>query len=155
MKYLILFCIIHLQIAAFSQNAAPCDVSSFQSQIDSVKAVTLEKGFTMSREAIMPMESQYEMPIIGEFSNQKIYKIYFIAQPDVRLLEMRIYDHAEREVTYQKKEPKFSDLNIIEFDFVPKFSELHMIRLVQAHANKKVKNLCGYVVLFEYAKKNQ
>ncbi|WP_126970547.1 hypothetical protein [Gynurincola endophyticus] len=150
MKYIFCFITLFTLLDASAQQI-PCDSRLIQHQIDSVKDNAKEQGYTIYREALVPMESEYEIPVIAELSNQKIYKYIFIAQPDSRLLETRIFDFDEKQVAYTKKQPLLSDPNIIEIEFIPKFTEKHMLRAVQVH--KKKKQLCGYIVLFEIANK--
>lgn len=150
MKYIFCFIAITSILNTYAQQP-PCDTRLIQHQIDSVKDKAKDQGYSIYREAIVPMESEYEIPVIAELSNQKIYKYIFIAQPDSRLLETRIFDFDEKQIAYTKKQPLLSDPNVIEIDFIPKFTEKHMVRAVQI--NKKKKQLCGYIVLFEIANK--
>lgn len=98
------------------------------------------------------MDNQYDTPIISELKSKNIYKFVFISQPNVKLLELRMYDQTDKPITYIKQQPKFSDPNIIVFDFVAQFSQYYMTRVVQAHPSKKIKQLGGYIALLVYDK---
>ncbi len=136
-------CIILSQ--AVSAQSPPCDEGSIQHQIDSLKEDLKEKGFTISKEAIVPMTSQFEIPIIVQFEKDTWYRFHFIGEPESRLYEVRMFDYSEKQVSYIKHQWGEVDGNIITLDYVPKFSEPHMIRSVQV--NKKKKNLCGCFLL--------
>ncbi|WP_127126739.1 hypothetical protein [Pseudoflavitalea rhizosphaerae] len=124
-----------------------CDISGYTSAIDSIKQYYGERGFSLLREASMTMESEYEMPIIMPMTQGTWYQFVFIGDPSSRLYEVRMYDYNEKEVIFKQNRWGDVDGNIINFDYVPRFSEMHMIKPVQV--NKKKKKLCGYVMLFK------
>lgn len=125
-----------------------CDISGYQTSIDSLKQLFGSRGFTVLREASMTMESEFEMPIVLPMNQGTWYQFVFIGDPTSRLYEVRMYDWEERQVVYKKNMWGDVDGNVITFDYVPKFTEYHMIKPVQVNKNKK-KNLCGYVMLFK------
>ena len=61
-----------------------------------------------------------------------------------------MYDWNERQVVYKKNQWGDVDGNIINYDYIPRFSEYHIIKPVQV--NKKKKLLCGYVLLLKKVK---
>ncbi|NML22692.1 hypothetical protein HHL16_17545 [Pseudoflavitalea sp. G-6-1-2] len=124
-----------------------CDISGYTSTIDSIKQFYGDRGFSLLREASMTMESEYEMPILMPMQQGTWYQFVFIGDPTSRLYEVRMYDYSEKEVFYKQNKWGDVDGNIINFDYVPKFTEMHMIKPVQV--NKKKKKLCGYVMLFK------
>ena len=124
-----------------------CDISGYTTAIDSIKQYYGERGFSLLREASMTMESEYEMPIVMPMTQGTWYQFVFIGDPSSRLYEVRMYDYNEKEVIFKQNKWGDVDGNIINFDYVPKFSEMHMIKPVQV--NKKKKKLCGYVMLFK------
>lgn len=124
-----------------------CDISSYQQNIDSVKQLYHERGFSLLREASMTMESEYEMPIVLPMTQGTWYQFVFIGDPTSRLYEVRMYDWSEKQVIYKKNMWGDVDGNIISFDYIAQFTEYHMIKPVQV--NKKKKKLCGYVMLFK------
>ncbi|HEY0677178.1 MAG TPA: hypothetical protein VGD17_02785 [Chitinophagaceae bacterium] len=128
-----------------------CDVSIFQHQIDSLKSWFADNGFALVREASMTMESEYEMPIILQMAEGSLYHFVFIGEPSSKLYEVRMYDWSEKQVAYEKKMWGDIDGNIINFGYVPRFTEYHMIKPVQVNKQKK-KNLCGYVMLLKKMK---
>ncbi len=135
---------------AYSQDVIrqqSCDISSYKSQIDSLKQLFANNNFALVREASMTMESEFEMPIIVPLTERSLYRFVFIGDPTSRLYEVRMYDYSEKQVIYEKKMWGDIDGNIINFEYVPRFTEYHMIKPVQV--NKGKKKLCGYVMLFK------
>jgi hypothetical protein len=126
-----------------------CDVSLIKSQIDSLKRLFSDNNFTLIREASMTMESEYEMPIIVPLTEGSLYRFVFIGDPTSRLYEVRMYDYDEKQVAYEKKMWGDVDGNIINYQYVPKFTEYHMIKPLQV--NKQKKKMCGYVMMFKKA----
>lgn len=124
-----------------------CDISGYTTAIDSIKKYYGDRGFSLLREASMTMESEYEMPIVLPMTQGSWYQFVFIGDPTSRLYEVRMYDYNEKQVIFKQNKWGDVDGNIINFDFVPQFSEMHMIKPVQV--NKKKKKLCGYVMLFK------
>jgi hypothetical protein len=124
-----------------------CEGNPYQQTVDSLKKVYATQGFTLLHEASMTMESEYEMPIIMPMTEGTWYQFVFIGDPSSRLYEVRMYDYNERQVIYKKNMWGDIDGNIISYDYIPKFSEYHMIKPVQV--NKGKKKLCGYVMLLK------
>jgi hypothetical protein len=124
-----------------------CDVTIIRNQIDSIKQLFAANNFTMVREASMTMESEYEMPIIVPLTEGSLYRFVFIGDPTSRLYEVRMYDYDEKQVIYEKKLWGDVDGNIINYQYVPRFTEYHMIKPIQV--NKQKKKVCGYVMLFK------
>jgi len=124
-----------------------CDVSVIKNEIDSLKQLFTTNNFTLVREASMTMESEYEMPIIVPLTEGSLYRFVFIGDPTSRLYEVRMFDYDEKQVVYERKMWGDVDGNIINYQYVPKFTEYHMIKPLQV--NKQKKKLCGYVMLFK------
>ena len=124
-----------------------CDVASIQNQIDSLKQLFSANKFALVRETSMSMESDYEMPIIVPLTEGSLYRFVFIGDPTSRLYEVRMYDYGEKQVVYEKKMWGDVDGNIIHYQYVPKFTEYHMIKPLQTNKNKK--KVCGYVMLYK------
>jgi hypothetical protein len=152
-KLSLILCVLLTQTAMSQQviRQQSCDVSIFQQQIDSLKQQFANNGFALVREASMTMESEYEMPIILQMAEGSLYHFVFIGEPTSKLYEVRMYDWNEKQVAYEKKMWGDIDGNIINFAYVPKFTEYHMIKPVQVNKQKK-KNLCGYVMLLKKVK---
>jgi hypothetical protein len=93
------------------------------------------------------MESDYEMPVVVPLTEGSLYHFVFIGDPTSRLYEVRMYDYDEKQVVYERKMWGDVDGNIINYQYVPKFTEYHMIKPLQV--NKQKKKLCGYVMLFK------
>ena len=129
-----------------------CFDSTLKAQSDSLKMVLYKQGFVVVREASMTMESEYEMPVVVPLNEGSWYHFAFIGDMSSKLYELRMFDYDEKQVVYQKKyaEGKESG-NIINYSYIPKFSEYHMIKPVQVNKKKKA-NICGYFIIFKKVK---
>ena len=128
-----------------------CYDATLKSQADSLKMLLYKQGFVVVREATMTMESEYEMPVIVPLNEGSWYHIAFIGDMSSKLYEVRMYDQDEKQVVYQKHYGDGMESNIINYSYIPKFSEYHMIKPVQV-SKKKKKNLCGYFIIFKKVK---
>lgn len=139
---------------AQSQNIirqSACTNSAIQQQADSLKAKLALAGFIVVKEASMTMESEYEIPVIVPLLEGSWYQFVFIGDISSKLYEVRMYDWNEKEVIYKKNMWGDVDGNIISYDYIPKFTEYHMIKPLQVNKKKKTE-LCGYVMLFKKVK---
>lgn len=154
-KIFFYFCMLSLiALQATAQNVirqSACSNPLIMHQADSVKQVMAKNGFIVVKEASMTMESEYEMPVIVPLTQGSWYQFVFIGDITSKLYEVRMYDWNEKEVVYQKKLWGEVDGNVISFDYIPQFSEYHMMKPVQVNKAKK-KNLCGYVMLLKRVK---
>jgi hypothetical protein len=128
-----------------------CFDSTLKFQADSLKLLLYKQGFVVVREATMTMESEYEMPIIVPLNEGSWYHIAFIGDMSSKLYEVRMYDQDEKQVVYQKHYGDGMESNVINYSYIPKFSEYHMIKPVQVNKKKK-KNICGYFIIFKKVK---
>ena len=143
-------------LAIFNQAASSqeiirqssCQNGAISRQVDSLKEIYGHEGFILLREASMTMESEYEMPVVVPLSQGSWYQFVFIGEITSKLYEVRMFDWSEKQVVYQKKMWGDIDGNVISYSYIPKFSELHMMKPVQVNKQMK-KNLCGYVMLFK------
>ena len=141
--------------AAAQPMAAPqtaCDNISILRQVDSLKKDFEKAGFMVVKEASMNMESEYELPVIVPLREGSWYRVIFIGDISSKIYEVRMFDWNEKQVVYQKKMWGDVDGNIIDYNYIPQFTEYHMIKPVQV--NKKKKNLCGYIMLLKKVKKD-
>lgn len=158
MKKIYILLIVTCTLAGSALNAQEvirqqaCNNPEIQRQADSLKQVFAKNGFEIMREASMTMESGYEMPVIMPLQQGTWYHFVFIGDMTSRLYEVRMFDNNEKQVIYQKKLWGDIDGNIINFSYIPQFSEFHMMRPVQENKKQK-KNLCGYVMMFRKVKK--
>lgn len=120
-------------------------------QADSIKNLLTQQGFIVIKENSMTMESEYEMPIIVPMTQGTWYQFVFIGDITSKLYEVRMFDWNEKQVVYQRKMWGDVDGNIISYNYIPQFSEYHMIKPVQVNKKKK-KDLCGYVMLLKRVK---
>jgi hypothetical protein len=128
----------------------PCTDTSILHQVDSVKQELIAQGFLVVKEASMTMESEFEMPVIVPLTQGTWYQIVFIGDITSKLYEVRMYDWDEKEVVYEKKRWGDVDGNVINYSYIPQFSEYHMIKPVQV--NSKKKDICGYIMLLKKVK---
>jgi hypothetical protein len=129
------------------KQVASFEASPIQIQVDSLKKEFDKQGFVLLKEANMAMESEYEIPVIVPLKEGTWYKVIFIGEMTSRLYEVRMFDWNEKQVVYQKKMWGDVDGNIINYDYIPRFTEYHMIKPVQV--NKKKKQVTGYIMLFK------
>ena len=135
---------------AFSQpviRQQSCSNPFISNQVDSLKSLYTQKGFSLLREASISMESEYEMPVVMQLNQGSWYEFVFIGEYTSKLYEVRMYDFDEKMVVYQKKQWGDIDGNIINYSYIPRQTEFHMMKPVQVNKKKK-KDLCGYVMLF-------
>ena len=129
----------------------PCTNASILEQADSIKRNLALAGFIVVKEASMSMESEYEVPVIVPLTQGSWYQFVFIGDMTSKLYEVRMFDWNEKQVVYQKNLAHDVGANVIRYDYIPKFSEYHMIKPVQVNKKKK-KDLCGYVILLKKVK---
>ncbi len=129
-----------------SQHAA-FDNQAIQSQADSVRTEYEKQGFTLAKSSGMNMESEYEVPVILPLKEGTWYRIVFIGEYTSKLYEVRMFDWNEKQIIYKKQMWGDVDGNIIAYDFIPKFTEYHMVKPVQI--NKKKKQCGGYFMIFK------
>jgi hypothetical protein len=120
---------------------------SILDQADSIKKELTSKGFTIIRESGLNMESQYDSPIVLQLAEGCWYHLVFIGDITSRLYEARMYDWEEKQVIFDQKRWGEIDGNILNYSYIPKFSEYHLLRLVQV--NRLKKNLFGYAMIFK------
>ena len=153
LKTFVVMCIITicLSLCATAQpmyiEPAVFEEEEMNRQADSLKNLFMQQGFVMIREANIEMKSQYEKPIIIPLTEGTWYRVIFIGDKSSKLFELRMYDWNEKRVVYQKQKAKDLDGNIINYDYIPRFSEYHMIKPVQV--NKKKKEVNGRILLFK------
>jgi hypothetical protein len=128
-------------------QVAGFDNSSILTQVDSLKKDFEKQGFVLVKEANMSMESNYEIPVIVPLKQGTWYKVIFIGDITSKLYEVRMFDWNEKQVVYQKKMWGDVDGNVINYDYIPRFTEYHMIKPLQV--NKKKKQVTGYIMLFK------
>ncbi len=155
MKKYLLFFMILISVAQFAKGQdvirqVPCFDSTTRAQADSIKKVMAGNGFIIVREASMKMESGYEMPVIVPLTQGSWYHFVFIGDLSSKLYEVRMYDYNEKQVIYEKHYGGVES-NIINFRYIPKFSEYHIIKPVQVNKKKK-KDICGYIMMFKRIK---
>ena len=139
--------------AALLSNAQPMvqkaafENAAIQSQADSIKELYGKMGFTVAKESGMAMESEYETPVILPLKQGTWYRIVFIGEMTSRLYEVRMFDWNEKQVFYAKKMWGDVDGNVISYDYIPQFTEYHLVKPVQI--NKKKKQCGGYFLIFK------
>jgi hypothetical protein len=136
-------------------NATTKTTADIKVQVDSIKLAMAKDNFTVVREANMNMESEYELPVVVPLNENTWYHVVFIGDNRSKLIEIRMYDWEEKQIIYKKSKVDFipdgngDNSNIINYQYIPKFSEYHMIKPVQVSSKKKQKELKGYILLFK------
>ncbi len=125
-----------------------CSNDMISQQVDSLKNLYSKDGYVLLKEASISMESEFEMPVIVPLTEGSWYQFVFIGDYTSRMYEVRMYDWSERMVIFRQNRWGDVDGNVITYSYVPKISEVHMMKPVQVNKQKK-KNLCGYVMLFK------
>ena len=123
-----------------------CEDQGILKKADSLKALLADSGFVVMRQAMVSMESEYELPVIVPLNAGTWYKIIFIGDINSRLYELRVYDYDENQVIYKKHLWGDVDGNVINVSYIPRTTEFHMIKPLQVNKKQK-KNLCGLVML--------
>jgi hypothetical protein len=127
---------------------SPCENEFIKNQADSLKKLFTNNGFMVLREAMVAMESEYELPVIIPMTQGTWYQVVFIGDIRSKTYEVRMYDYDEKQVVYKKNQWGDVDGNIITYSYIPRMSEFHMIKPVQVNKVQK-KNLCGYFILLK------
>ena len=127
---------------------SPCENEFIKNQADSLKQLFTKGGFIVLREAMVAMESEYELPVIIPMTQGTWYQVVFIGDIRSKTYEVRMYDYDEKQVVYKKNQWGDVDGNIITYSYIPRVSEFHMIKPVQVNKVQK-KNLCGYFMLLK------
>src|SRR6188768_536546 len=81
----------------------PCNDTLIQRQVDSLKVLFSNQGYSVLREASITMESEYEMPVVVQLQERALYQVVFIGDITSKLYEVRMYDWDEKMVAYHKK----------------------------------------------------
>jgi hypothetical protein len=154
-SYILIPAFLLFTIAGFSQNDVirikDCSNELITRQADSLKKLYNADGYVLMKEASVTMESEYELPVIVPLTGGSWYQFVFIGDYSSKLFEVRMYDWSEKMVTYRKNQWSDVDGNIISYNYIPQFSEYHMMKPLQVNKQKK-KNLCGYVMMFKKTK---
>lgn len=149
------FCCLFITALIFTEEAKTqvSDPLTFQSekfilaQADSIKKELTARGFIIIRESGLNMESQYDSPIVLQLAEGTWYHLVFIGDITSRMYEARMYDWDEKQVIFDQKRWGEVDGNILNYSYIPKFSEYHLLRLVQVNRQKKA--LFGYAMIFK------
>ena len=120
-------------------------------QADSIKMEMSSQGFMVVKEAPIRMESGYEMPVIVPLIQGVWYDFVFIGDSSSKLYEVRMYDYKDKQVAYEKHFGEGIESNVINFSYIPKFTEYHIIKPVQVNKKKK-ENISGYIIMFKKIK---
>jgi hypothetical protein len=121
--------------------------AAIKRQADSLRAVYFKAGFVVMKENSVNMESQYEFPVIVPLQAGTPYHFVFIGDMSSKIYEVRMYDWSEKQVFYKKNMWGDMDGNIIEYPYMARQDEYHMMKVLQVNKTKK-KDLPGYVMLF-------
>lgn len=112
--------------------------------IPSIKKKMEADNFELIKESPLTFETGFEMPIIVSLTEGTWYQFIFVGETNSSI-DMRLYNWDDREV-YQKNVTLKNETEEISFSYIPKFSEYHMLKIVQ---NTKGKNSSGYIMLYK------
>ena len=116
-------------------------------QIDSLKKILVEEqGFIMVKESPVQMINNYESTIFLPLRQDNWYKFVFIGDLSSKSFQQRLFDFNEKKVITLNQKIKDTEANILQFDYIPQFSEFHALKSLQI--NKTKKKLTGYFLLF-------
>jgi hypothetical protein len=154
LKLFILIFIIQYSAATAQRINLPVyfDIDAMQNlyQIDSIKTLFAEQGFSMVKESAVQMINNYESEIFLPLKQNQWYKFVFVGDLSSKSFQQRLYDFGEKKVITINQKIKDAEANIIQFDYIPKFAEFHALRSLQI--NKTKKNVKGYFLLFRKIK---
>ena len=117
-------------------------------QIDSLKKIFLQdQKFILVRESAVEMRNNYESTIFLPLKQGTWYKFVFVGDLSSKSFQQRLYDFNEKKIITLNQKIKDTEANIIQFDYIPQFTEFHSLRSLQI--NKTKKKLSGYFLLFK------
>ena len=119
-------------------------------QIDSLKNIILADGFILVRESAVQMINNYESTIFLPLRENNWYKFVFVGDLTSKTFQQRLYDFSEKKLIALTQKLKDAERNIIQFDYVSRFSEFHALKSMQI--NKTHKLVSGYFLLFRKVK---
>lgn len=146
-----MICLSQIVSAQDVSKQVSCLDSTLKIRVDSLKKQMASSGFIVLKEASLVMESGYEMPIFVPLSEGTWYDFAFIGDMSSNLYEVKMYDHSQKEVVYEKHSGNGAQGNMINFSYTPKLTEYHVIKTIQMNSLKK-KQICGYVIMFKKVK---
>lgn len=152
-KYYLLFFLLIMSFCCFAKGQQYIRQLSFTDstlkfQADSIKKEMSSHGFIVVKEAPVRMESGYEMPVIVPLTQGTWYDFVFIGDISSRLYEVRMFDYNDKQVVYEKHYGEGVESNVINFSYIPKLTEYHIIKPVQVNKKKK-ENISGYIIMFK------
>jgi hypothetical protein len=116
-------------------------------QIDSLKNLYRKSGFALVKESMLDMYNNYESAIIMPLKEGTWYRAVFIGSKSSKVYQVRLFDYEDKKVITANQKPKDEEGNIVSFDYIPKFTEFHAMRILQI--NKVFKKPFGYILLFK------
>lgn len=117
-------------------------------KIDSIKKTYNDEGFLLVKEASVVMTNNYESTIFLPLREGTWYKFVFVGDNSSKSLQQKLYDFSEKKIIALNQKPKVDlEENIMQFDYIPKFTEFHSLRSLQI--NKRKKNIGAYFLLFK------
>jgi hypothetical protein len=154
LKLFILIFIIQYSAATAQRINLPVyfDIDAMQNlyQIDSIKTLFAEQGFSMVKESAVQMINNYESEIFLPLKQNQWYKFVFVGDLSSKSFQQRLYDFGEKKVIIINQKIKDAEANIIQFDYIPMFAEFHALKSLQINKTKKL--VKGYFLLFRKIK---
>jgi len=115
--------------------------------LDSLKKINTEDGFKLVKEAPLSMLSDIEIAVLLPLVKDKSYRFVFIGDDNAMSNEIRLYDHSNRQVLFQKNHWQEHTLHITQCNLRSRESDYHLLKPIQISQWKKKLN--AYLLLME------
>ena len=115
-------------------------------QIDSLKKIYNDEGFMLVKEASVLMYNNYETTVFLPLREGNLYKFIFIGDLTSKYYQLKLYDFEQKKSVIINQKIKDEEKNILQFYFVPKFTEFYTLKSLQI--NKLTKTPSAFFLLF-------
>lgn len=115
--------------------------------LDSLKKNNAEQGYRLVKEAPISMLSDIEMAVLVPLEKDKWYRFIFIGDDLAQGNEIRLYDHSNRQVYFQKNSWEENELHLTQCNLRARESDYHLLKPTQISQWKK--KLHAYLLLLE------
>ena len=115
--------------------------------LDSLKKDNADQGFRLVKEAPISMISDVEMAVLLPLEKDKWYRFIFIGDDLAQGNEIRLYDHSNRQVYFQKNSWEETGLHFSQCNLRARESDYHLLKPTQISQWKK--KLHAYLLLLE------
>jgi len=137
----------HTQGLASYNSLATSTIKPLASFLDSLKKYNADQGYKLVKEAPLSMLSDVEMAVLLPLEKDKWYRFIFIGDNLAEGNEIRLYDHSNRQVLFQKNHWEENGLHITQCNLRARESDYHLMKPTQISQWKK--KLHAYLLLLE------